>query len=389
MDILRGKIRNYDWGSTQALAQLEGRTVPSQKPEAEKWFGAHPGSPCELASAQSPTTLLDLIQQDPQATLGHDVAQRYGRLPFLLKLLAADRALSIQVHPTKQQAEEGFARENAEGVPLDAFHRNYKDDNHKPELLVALTEFHALAGFRPVARTLELFGILDVAPLAPFTAQLQRSPNGQGMRSVLQGFFALDSGDLSLLLDALLPRVHDLVGGAAGLPDWMVRTLRGIATIAEEYPGDVGILVALLLNHLTLQPGDAIYLAAGQLHAYLSGLGVEIMANSDNVLRGGLTSKNIDVAELMSLVSCEPLADPRLRADAEGFYLTPAPEFDLQWLKPGQRHEVEGPAIILSVDDSVTVDGNSLAPAEAAWVGANDAPVQVSGRAFVARVGEH
>lgn len=389
MDILRGKVRNYDWGSTQALAQLEGRTVHSQKPEAEKWFGAHPGSPSELASAESPTTLLDLIQQDPQATLGHDVAQRYGRLPFLLKLLAADRALSIQVHPTKQQAEEGFARENAEGVPLDAFHRNYKDDNHKPELLVALTEFHALAGFRPVARTLELFDILDVAPLAPFTAQLQRSPNGQGMRSVLQGFFTLDSGDLSLLLDALLPRVHDLVGGAAGLPEWMVRTLRGIATIAEEYPGDVGILVALLLNHLTLQPGDAIYLAAGQLHAYLSGLGVEIMANSDNVLRGGLTSKNVDVAELMSLVSCEPLADPTLRADAEGFYLTPAPEFDLQWLKPGQLHEVEGPAIILSVDDSVTVDGNSLAPAEAAWVGANDAPVQVSGRAFVARVGEH
>ncbi|AEI10080.1 mannose-6-phosphate isomerase [Corynebacterium resistens DSM 45100] len=391
MEQLHGIIRNYDWGSKTALAQLSGRPVPSIEPEAEMWFGAHPGSPSLLGNSVDPsgtnTSLLDAIEASPRAALGANVAERYGRLPFLLKLLAADRALSIQVHPTKQQAEEGFARENAEGVPLDAFHRNYKDDNHKPELLVALTEFRAMAGFRPIKRTLELLDTLGVGPLTTATEALRNDPTSAGLRATLEGFFGLERTEVSSILDALLPRAREIASGTPGQSKWMEQTLQGVVKIAEQYPGDVGILVALLLNHLALQPGEAIYLDAGQLHAYLDGLGVEIMANSDNVLRGGLTSKNIDVAELMNLVTCEPLDDPTLRPAAGGHYITPAPEFDLQRLDAGATLAVNGPAIVLSVDDSVKVDGSSLASAEAVWVGASDEPVEVAGRAFIARVG--
>ncbi|WP_273352214.1 mannose-6-phosphate isomerase, class I [Corynebacterium resistens] len=391
MEQLHGIIRNYDWGSKTALAQLSGRPVPSIEPEAEMWFGAHPGSPSLLGNSVDPsganTSLLDAIEASPRAALGANVAERYGRLPFLLKLLAADRALSIQVHPTKQQAEEGFARENAEGVPLDAFHRNYKDDNHKPELLVALTEFRAMAGFRPIKRTLELLDTLGVDPLTTATEALRNDPTSAGLRATLEGFFGLERTEVSSILDALLPRAREIASGTPGQSKWMEQTLQGVVKIAEQYPGDVGILVALLLNHLALQPGEAIYLDAGQLHAYLDGLGVEIMANSDNVLRGGLTSKNIDVAELMNLVTCEPLDDPTLRPAAGGHYITPAPEFDLQRLDAGATLAVNGPAIVLSVDDSVKVDGRSLASAEAVWVGASDEPVEVAGRAFIARVG--
>lgn len=391
MEQLHGIIRNYDWGSKTALAQLSGRPVPSIEPEAEMWFGAHPGSPSLLGNSVDPsgtnTSLLDAIEASPRAALGANVAERYGRLPFLLKLLAADRALSIQVHPTKQQAEEGFARENAEGVPLDAFHRNYKDDNHKPELLVALTEFRAMAGFRPIKRTLELLDTLGVDPLTTATEALRNDPTSAGLRATLEGFFGLERTEVSSILDALLPRAREIASGTPGQSKWMEQTLQGVVKIAEQYPGDVGILVALLLNHLALQPGEAIYLDAGQLHAYLDGLGVEIMANSDNVLRGGLTSKNIDVAELMNLVTCEPLDDPTLRPAAGGHYITPAPEFDLQRLDAGATLAVNGPAIVLSVDDSVKVDGSSLASAEAVWVGASDEPVEVAGRAFIARVG--
>lgn len=390
MEQLHGIIRNYDWGSKTALAQLSGRPVPSIEPEAEMWFGAHPGSPSLLGNSVDPsgtnTSLLDAIEASPRAALGANVAERYGRLPFLLKLLAADRALSIQVHPTKQQAEEGFARENAEGVPLDAFHRNYKDDNHKPELLVALTEFRAMAGFRPIKRTLELLDTLGVDPLTTATEALRNDPTSAGLRATLEGFFGLERTEVSSILDALLPRAREIASGTPGQSKWMEQTLQGVVKIAEQYPGDVGILVALLLNHLALQPGEAIYLDAGQLHAYLEGLGVEIMANSDNVLRGGLTSKNIDVPELMNLVTCEPLDDPTLRPAAGGHYITPAPEFDLQRLDAGATLAVNGPAIVLSVDDSVKVDGSSLASAEAVWVGASDEPVEVAGRAFIARV---
>ena len=396
MEYLHGIIRNYDWGSTNALAELTGRPHPTAEPEAEMWFGAHSGSPSELEArpvgegqpAGTRTTLLEAIEADPQGTLGEGVAERFGRLPFLLKLLAADRALSIQAHPTKQQAEEGFARENAAGVPLDAFHRNYKDDNHKPELLVALTEFRALAGFRPVKRTLELFDALNVAGLMPFADILRQDPSATGVRLVVAGLFDLSAADLTSLLDALLPRVREFAAGEKTHPEWVRQTLRGIAKIAEQYPNDVGILVALLLNHVALEPGQAIYLDAGQLHAYLGGLGVEIMANSDNVLRGGLTSKNIDVPELMRLVSYEPLEDPRLEPSADGFYKTPAPEFALQRLNAGHSVKVEGPAIVLSVDDSVLVNGERLGPADAVWVGATSAPVQVEGNGFIARVGE-
>lgn len=391
MEQLHGIIRNYDWGSKTALAQLSGRPVPSIEPEAEMWFGAHPGSPSLLGNSVDPdgtnNSLLDAIEASPRAALGANVAERYGRLPFLLKLLAADRALSIQVHPTKQQAEEGFARENAEGVPLDAFHRNYKDDNHKPELLVALTEFRAMAGFRPIKRTLELLDTLGVDPLTTATEALRNDPTSAGLRATLEGFFGLERTEVSSILDALLPRAREIASGTPGQSKWMEQTLQGVVKIAEQYPGDVGILVALLLNHLALQPGEAIYLDAGQLHAYLEGLGVEIMANSDNVLRGGLTSKNIDVPELMNLVTCEPLDDPTLRPAAGGHYITPAPEFDLQRLDAGATLAVNGPAIVLSVDDSVKVDGSSLASAEAVWVSASDEPVEVAGRAFIARVG--
>lgn len=398
MQLIEGSVRSYAWGSRTALAELTGREAPTDHPEAEIWFGAHPAAPSTVVSED--VALDEFIAADPATQVG----EGHDTLPFLLKLLAADKALSLQAHPTKEQAEQGFAAENAAGVPLDAFQRNYKDDNHKPELIVALTEFHALAGFRAVAQTRELLEALDIPELSSYIALLGSGDDAADLRGLFTTWVSLPRDFVVPLISAVVERCRALVNDANGtaVQDWMLPSLGTVVTLAQEYPGDAGIICSLLLNRVTLQPGEGLYLDAGQLHAYLGGVGVEIMANSDNVLRGGLTTKHIDVAELMRVLRCEPLGDPRLTADEDGVYPTPAPEFQLRRLTGGESRTVTGPAIVLSVGAGVTVEQQQtgtvmdLARGHAVWIAAGADSVTATAEtaasqgetaAFIATVG--
>ena len=277
-------IRPYDWGSVTALPELFG-TEPTGKPQAELWMGAHPGAPSTVGDVP----LGDLIARDPAATLGERTAARFGpELPYLLKVLAIERPLSLQVHPTSEQAAAGYAGENARGIPLDDFARTYKDASHKPEMVCALTPFHGLCGFRAPASAAGLLDRLGVPGLRPWIDTLTSGEPAPAMRTV----FAEMLGEAARPLRDLIERA--LLGSAE--PD-----LAAYGDIARAYPGDPGITAALLLNHVELEPGQALYLGAGVPHAYLGGIGVEIMANSDNVLRCGLTPKHVDVPELLRI----------------------------------------------------------------------------------------
>ncbi|MEY4019308.1 MAG: hypothetical protein RLZZ590_608 [Actinomycetota bacterium] len=269
--------RDYAWGSRTLINDYFGTPATGQ-PMAEIWFGTHSGSAA---------TVVESGQSLPEA-IGH-------QLSFLLKILAADSPLSIQAHPNSSQAKVGFARENAAGIGLTANNRNYKDDQHKPEMIVALTEFEALCGFKPrqeIAYLLE-----DLA---------QHPSVSDGMHQIAAAWLALfDQPDgLKKLFADILSRRGNLDGVTAELTN--LAEFEGQFALAERlnllYPGDPGVVVALLMNHTYLEPGEALFLPAGNIHAYLSGLGVEIMAASDNVLRGGLTPKHVDVAELENVL---------------------------------------------------------------------------------------
>ncbi|MFT4028626.1 MAG: mannose-6-phosphate isomerase, class I [Protaetiibacter sp.] len=277
--------RDYVWGSTTAIAELLGR-APSGRPEAELWLGAHPGSPARVVGAPGEErTLLDVVE---------------GRLPFLLKVLAAEAPLSLQAHPTSAQAQEGFARENAAGIPLDAAERNYKDAFHKPELIYALSDpFRALSGFRSVAETLAVLApVADDPRVVPL---VERLTSDAALREVFAWLIAGGEG-----VEELVAAVVEASARLDG-PSW-----QSVRTLAEHYPGDPGIAISLLLHTVELRPGEALYLPAGNIHAYLEGLGIELMAASDNVLRGGLTPKHVDVPELLRVLDFRPLPAPYL-----------------------------------------------------------------------------
>jgi len=377
--------RDYAWGSPTLLADLEGRT-PTGAPEAEVWFGDHPGSPA-LVLDGSGRTLDEWLPAVARETGSPE------RLPYLLKLLAAGAPLSIQVHPSKAQAVEGFAREEAAGVPRDAGSRNYKDDNHKPEVIVALSEtFTALAGLRDIEQTRRLVAGLD---------------GGDGVSELRARLAADDASDALrraigwALGEAAPAQIAQIVEAAASVSDpafaaesALVRRLR------EAYPGDPGIVVALLMNLVELRRGEAIFVPAGVLHAYVSGLGVEIMAASDNVLRGGLTPKHIDVTELLGLVDFRPAAPPRLApattADGAELFAPGIADFTLAHVGvsgAATRVELTGVSIAVGVAGEATVTGASgasvaLAPGQAALATTDETPLRIEGgEVFVAMPG--
>lgn len=326
--------RDYAWGSTTLLADLEGRR-PSGGPEAEVWFGDHPGDPSDLAGGGT----LDSITG--------------GSLPYLLKLLAAGAPLSIQVHPTRDQARDGFARE--EGLDAEDPARNYRDDNHKPELIVALSDrFEALCGLRPVADTQRLLASFPDAPgVTELRRRLAAGPEPEALRTTIGWLLSGSAGSaVAEIVDGLS------VADAEGFED----TLRVVRGIARRHPGDPGVVVALLMNLIVLGPGEALFLRAGLLHAYVSGLGVEIMAASDNVLRGGLTPKHIDVDELLAIADTTPGTVPVQRAAAgDGSYEVPVADFALRRIRlAGERAvSVSGPSMVLVTTGEVTVTGAS------------------------------
>lgn len=335
MDRLSNTVRPYAWGSTTAIPELLG-VAPTGEPQAEMWMGAHPGAPSRLtrttgAAAGREQSLTEVIAADPEGELGRATVDKFGpRLPFLLKLLAAGAPLSLQVHPDLDQARRGYADEESRGVPIDAPHRTYKDASHKPELICALTPFAGLCGFRRPDEAAATMAALGVDSLKPYADLLGAHPEEAALREVLTAILGADPAETAETVNEAATAAQRL-GGA----------LAPYARIAHHFPGDPGVIAAMLLNYVELQPGEALFLGAGVPHAYLDGLGVEIMANSDNVLRCGLTPKHIDVPELLRVVRFEPTEPGVLRPEAspsgEELYETPVDEFRLSRfdLSPG------------------------------------------------------
>ncbi|WP_149548929.1 mannose-6-phosphate isomerase, class I [Streptomyces marokkonensis] len=381
MDRLDNTIRPYAWGSTTAIPRLLG-TEPTGEPQAEMWMGAHPGAPSRTGRG----TLVEVIDTDPERELGPDSVARFGpRLPFLLKLLAAGAPLSLQVHPDLAQAKEGYADEESRGVPVTAPHRNYKDANHKPELVCALTEFDGLCGFRDPLRTAELLDGLAVDSLKPYVDLLHAHPEEAALREVLTAILTADPEEMARTVTETAAACDRLGGDYAPYAD-----------IAHHYPGDPGVIAALLLNHVRLQPGEALFLGAGVPHAYLNGLGVEIMANSDNVLRCGLTPKHVDVPELLRIVRFEAgdpgVLRPEAGPDGEEVYETPIDEFRLsRYVLPegGATHDLTltTPQILLCTAGSVRAGEHALDPGRSVFVPAGEqAEVSGTGTLFRATV---
>jgi len=394
-------VQPYAWGSPTAVPDLFGTPNPSGKPIAEIWMGAHPKAPSQLVVGGGQVSLVRHIQDDPVGALGSVVATRFGgRLPFLFKILAAAEPLSIQAHPTLPQARAGFAREEAAGIPIDAPNRNYRDDNHKPELIYALTPFWGLRGFRAPEEIR-----LD------FTASPITVPEGLMLpagESELSEFFrtlmTLHQSDRAALIDSAIRVAENRWSGAGRRPEpgdplarycWLLR-------LSEKYPGDVGVLAPLFLNVFSLRPGEATYQPAGVLHAYLEGVGVELMANSDNVLRGGLTAKHVDLDELLAvgvfrseesqLIAGRQASPAELsNACTVSDYPAPFEEFAFS------RIDVRGycsiacgaPQILLCSTGSVTLSAHGqpvgVAPGESVFVRADEPGLEVDGSGTLLR----
>lgn len=388
MELMDNRIRPYAWGSRTAIAELIGAPSPAPHPQAELWMGAHPGDSSALVGSAGEQPLIEAIADKPVLLLGERVEARFGpRLPFLFKVLAAAEPLSLQAHPSSEQAARGFALEEAAGVPIGASGRNYKDASHKPELICALTEFQALCGFREPTTTVRLLADLAVPQLDHYLALLSGQPDADGVRALFSSILTIPSAVLAPLLNSVLAACVSLVrAGSAFSAEY-----RTALELGERYPGDPGVLASLLLNRVSLQPGQALYLAAGNLHAYLSGVGVELMANSDNVLRGGLTPKHVDVPELMRVLdftagAVEVLGGNEVRL-GELVYPTPTAEFRLSRLALSEQPlelTHDGPQVVLVVDGSATVtdpDGRALTVerGRSVWISAADLGVRITG----------
>ncbi|UKJ62372.1 mannose-6-phosphate isomerase, class I [Cellulosimicrobium cellulans] len=423
---LENTVQPYDWGSTSAIQDLLG-VEPDGRPAAELWMGAHPLAPSRVVpdgagrpgeaprpvvAAASGTTLADLVRADPMSVLGQRVLDQYGpRLPFLLKVLAAERALSLQVHPLPHRAREGFNRENREGVARDSPLRSFHDDQHKPEMVVAVSRFEGLSGFRRPARILELLDGLDGDLVGRMRAALLARPTEAGVREAFTLALHARSepdvaADLARTVASVRARAEAPTGSGAGAtPGVPRRTSRRadttVLTLAEQHPGDPGAVVSLMLNRVTLVPGESMFVPSGHVHAYLAGCAVEVMASSDNVLRAGLTSKLVDVDALLECATCTPgpAARPRLVDDGSGLvtYRPPVAEFALRaGLVTGAVPLPDaGPRVVLCLDGAVTLAESGagavetrLARGESVFVPHATGPVVVrgDGRVVVAYV---
>lgn len=346
---LEGAVRHYAWGGRQFIPDLIGRPNPEGLPFAELWLGAHPAAPAAALIDGARIALDALVAAAPVEVLGASDARRFaGRLPYLLKVLDARTMLSLQAHPSLAQARAGFARENSAGIPLEARERTYRDDNHKPEVHAALTEFWMLHGFRPLG---EIADALDAAPelarLDPgFRARLRRAGGEPGarrglLRDLYRSLMTMPQPEVDRMLDALVRRLERNPADDRDRHDyWALR-----AALTFPLPDghrDRGIAAIYLLNLLHLRPGEGTFQSAGTLHAYLEGANVELMANSDNVVRGGLTAKHVDTQGLLDILTFEParptVLDGRPVADTERVYDAPVGEFLLSRIQPTPAH---------------------------------------------------
>lgn len=382
------KVQNYDWGSKTALTQLYGVPNPDHLPMAELWMGAHPKASSDVVDSQNgqTTPLNTLIESNPEAYLGKKVAQAYHRLPFLFKVLCAAQPLSVQVHPNKAYAEVGFAKENAAGIPLDSPIRNYKDDNHKPELIYALTPFKAMNAFRPLG---EIAALLDFVSAAHPDIQLfVQSPTEEKLARLFAQILNLAGEQKELALGVLKAALNSRQG-----EPW-----DSIKQMVSLYPEDNGLFTPLLLNVIELQPGEAMFLYARTPHAYLEGVGLEVMANSDNVLRAGLTNKHIDIPELIANIDFKPTAAHNLLNTPEKSgniwkYHIPVEDFSFNIYSINHSGVtltndtasilfcIEGELVLNSGDKEISIDSG-----ESVFLPAYEESVTIKGNGKLARV---
>lgn len=346
-------IQDYAWGSTTSIESLFGIANPETKPQAEIWMGAHPNGCSQIDIAGEATRLAEFIETDKAAIIGEATGKQFGELPYLFKILAAEKALSIQVHPSKAQAEIGFAKEQEAGIPLSAGHRNYKDPNHKPELVYALTPYQAMNGFREFAEIVTLFRCLEITDLHKLVIGLEENQNEDGLRQFFEAMLSLQGAAKDTAVNGLLAYAEQHKDDAL---------FALILDLAEQYPGDIGLFSPLMLNVLTLQPGEAMFLDACTPHAYIKGTGLEIMANSDNVLRAGLTPKHMDIAELVGSTRFVPKPVDTLLLtpeQSEGglHYPIPVPDFKFSVYQNQQDVEltISSAEILLAIDAPVTI----------------------------------
>lgn len=379
---LENTVMHYAWGATDAIPALLSIENPDARPFAELWMGAHPSAPSSIVDDGRRIALDRAIEQDSARFLGESVARRFGaRLPFLFKVLSAREPLSIQCHPSDAQAREGFAREEANGPARDAPTRNYKDASAKPELLVALTPFVALKGFRAPHEIARLLRRSAPGALDALAAQVTSGSVADGLRAVLS-FALTTTGDER---DRVLRALDDGVAQRPTPEAALVAQLRAL------HPNDLTVLAPLFLRLVFLQPGEGVFLGPGELHAYVSGTGLELMSSSDNVLRGGLTKKHVDPDELARVarfVVDDGAVYVGAREGTLNRYDTPAREvrlFDLAF--DGEAaFPCDTPSIVLALEGALAlVDGEPLAltKGEAAFVCAGAKPT-LTGQARVA-----
>ncbi|EKO3409730.1 mannose-6-phosphate isomerase, class I [Vibrio fluvialis] len=386
--VMKNKIQNYAWGSSDSIEQLFDIANPNKHPQAEIWMGAHPNGCSEVELNGSSLLLSELIAQDKSRFLSQQTAAQFGELPYLFKVLAAAQALSVQVHPSKEEAQAGYAKENAAGIEIKAANRNYKDPNHKPELVYAITPYQAMNGFRSISSIIDHFEPLTIECIQPLVEELRNNQHEQG----LQQFFTLL---LSLTGDAKRQAVAKLLAYAQSHQSQSIYTL--ILELAEQYPNDIGLFAPLMLNVLTLQPGEAMYLDARTPHAYLKGTGLEIMANSDNVLRAGLTPKHMDVLELAKCTRFAEKPESTLLLtpiEQDGALLYPVPVDDFKfalYTKPSQTSvTVSSAEIIFPIDEDATLISDegievTIRKGQSVFVPAYTAHYQLSSAGRVAR----
>ncbi|EGU56681.1 phosphomannose isomerase [Vibrio nigripulchritudo ATCC 27043] len=394
---LNNPIQNYAWGSNTALQELFGIENPNGEPQAEIWMGAHPNGCSKLQFEDEDILLSEFINRDKVRILSYSVEKQFGELPYLFKVLSAESALSIQVHPNKEEAESGFAKEEDLGVLRSAWNRNYKDANHKPELVYALTTYQAMNGFRAYADIISLFSRviekLDLPVIQKLVESFRKNMTPEGMEVFFTGVLSLGDKDKELSIRGLIEYAKEYQRPNKENDIWTL-----ILDLEQTYPNDVGLFGPLMLNVFTLKPGDAMYLDARTPHAYIRGTGLEVMANSDNVLRAGLTLKHIDVKELVRCTSFveKPLESLLLAPKVLGrknSYSVPVPDFsfDCFTMASDEKILVQGAEILFAIDSIVTVvhtSGESLviAKGESVFIPAYAEEYLLNSEGRVARV---
>lgn len=355
ISLMKNIVQEYAWGSYTAIPELLGNVSPAKTPQAELWMGAHPKASSMVKCDGNWKSLLELIEKNPHDILGEKVAEKFDNsLPYLFKVLAAAKPLSIQAHPSRDQAKRGFERENRVGIPLDAYNRNYKDDNHKPECICALSLLWALNGFRKISDIVGLMEKICPKGLKNELDNLRGEPNSLGLKNFFQAMMTMDRDRQKQIIADAITNAQKFIDDDQAYK-WMINLHR-------EYPADIGVFSPVLLNLICLKPGQAMFLRAGELHAYLDGVGIEIMANSDNVLRGGLTPKHVDVPELLKVLNFEErevdILIPEESNNYESIYSSSAEEFILSVISVKEGIIYNSP-LDRSVEILLCTDGNA------------------------------